>query len=205
MVLKYTVKFSIADGILWRSYQGPSNIFILNHNGFKQTWLNHHQQELPCHVCRNNSFNSGVSLVPQRFCILNAVKSAFQSSSYIDTIKKSWCLPYFYLIMCRLQWLFCIFQEQINRYLYPADTLRNNDVVITSKRRHFDVITSQWRCFDIITTLLLRHVFRGYVPIILQGRGLRKICIASFQGKRDFYQKMTNLLPRWACMDDFEK
>ena len=25
----------------------------------------------------------------------------------------------------------------------PADTLRNNDVVITSKRRHFDVITSK--------------------------------------------------------------
>ena len=55
----------------------------------------------------------------------------------------------------------------------PADTLRNNDVVITSKRRHFDVITSKWRRFDVITitskwrrfdvitTLLLRHVFSG--------------------------------------------
>ena len=43
----------------------------------------------------------------------------------------------------------------------PADTLRNNDVVITSKRRYyFDVITSQWRRSDVITTLLLRHVFR---------------------------------------------
>ena len=31
----------------------------------------------------------------------------------------------------------------------PADTLRNNDVVITSK----------WRHFDVITTLLLRDVF----------------------------------------------
>ena len=43
----------------------------------------------------------------------------------------------------------------------PADTLRNNDVVITSKRRHFDVITSKWRRLDVITTLLLRHVFSG--------------------------------------------
>ena len=43
----------------------------------------------------------------------------------------------------------------------PTDTLRNNDVVITSKRRHFDVITSKWRRFDVITTLLLRHVFSG--------------------------------------------
>ena len=44
----------------------------------------------------------------------------------------------------------------------PANTLRNNDVVITSKQRHFDVITSKWRRFDVITTLLLRHVFRGW-------------------------------------------
>ena len=43
---------------------------------------------------------------------------------------------------------------------HPADTLRNNDVVITSKRRHFDVITSKWRC-DVITTLLLRQMFGG--------------------------------------------
>ena len=43
----------------------------------------------------------------------------------------------------------------------PADTWRNNDVVITSKRRHFVVITSKWRRFDFITTLLLRHVFSG--------------------------------------------
>ena len=45
---------------------------------------------------------------------------------------------------------------------FPADTLRKNDVVITSKRRHCDVITSQWRRFDVITTSLLRHVFRGF-------------------------------------------
>ena len=43
----------------------------------------------------------------------------------------------------------------------PADTLRNNDVVITSKRCHFDVIASKWRRFDVMPTLLLRHVFSG--------------------------------------------
>ena len=45
-----------------------------------------------------------------------------------------------------------------------GDTSCNNDVVITSKRRHFDVITSKWRRFDVITTLLLRHVFNGVSP-----------------------------------------
>ena len=53
--------------------------------------------------------------------------------------------------------LTCIFCNNLN----PADTLRNNDVVITSKRRHFDVITSKWRRFDVITTLSLRHVLSG--------------------------------------------
>ena len=43
----------------------------------------------------------------------------------------------------------------------PLNTWRNNDVVITSKQRHFDVITSKWRRFDVITTSLLRNVFAG--------------------------------------------
>ena len=43
----------------------------------------------------------------------------------------------------------------------PTDTLRNNDVVITSKQRHFDVITSKWRRFDVIATLSLRQVSSG--------------------------------------------
>ena len=47
----------------------------------------------------------------------------------------------------------------------PADTLRNNDVVITSKRRHFDAVTSKWRRFDVITTLLLLHVFDGKLVV----------------------------------------
>ena len=49
----------------------------------------------------------------------------------------------------------------------PADTLRSNDVLITPKRRHFDVITSKWRRFDVITTLLLRYVFSGVLACIM--------------------------------------
>ena len=45
---------------------------------------------------------------------------------------------------------------------YLADTLRNNDIVITPKRCHFDVIISKWRCFYVKTTLLFRQVFGGY-------------------------------------------
>ena len=40
--------------------------------------------------------------------------------------------------------------------------LRNDDVVIIPKRRHFDVTTSKWRRFDVIATLSLRQVFSGY-------------------------------------------
>ena len=46
--------------------------------------------------------------------------------------------------------------------IYPSYTICNNDVVITTIRRHFDVITSKWRRFDVITMLLLRHVLGGY-------------------------------------------
>ena len=55
-------------------------------------------------------------------------------------------------------WHFCTFFVVV---IFPADTSRNNDFAITSKRRHFGVFTSKWRCFDVITTLLLRHVFSG--------------------------------------------
>ena len=41
------------------------------------------------------------------------------------------------------------------------DTLCNNDVVITSKRRHFDVVITKLRCFDVIMTLLLCRAFGG--------------------------------------------
>ena len=49
-------------------------------------------------------------------------------------------------------------------FQYPADILRKSDVFIKSKRRHFDEITTKWCSFDVITTLLLRHVFSGYLP-----------------------------------------
>ena len=55
----------------------------------------------------------------------------------------------------------------------PADTPRNNDVVITPKRRHFDVITSKWRRFDVITTLLLRHVFGATCLVTISPKGHR--------------------------------
>ena len=45
---------------------------------------------------------------------------------------------------------------------FPLNTWRNKNVVITSKRRHFDVITSRWRRFDVITTSLLRDVSAGF-------------------------------------------
>ena len=41
-------------------------------------------------------------------------------------------------------------------------TWLNNNFVITSKRRHFDVITSKWRRSDVITTSLLCNVFAGF-------------------------------------------
>ena len=43
----------------------------------------------------------------------------------------------------------------------PVNTWRNDNVVIASKRRHFDVITSKWRRFGVTTTSLLRNVFVG--------------------------------------------
>ena len=56
---------------------------------------------------------------------------------------------------------------------FPADTVRNNDVVITSKRCHFDVITPKWHHFDIITTSLLRHAFSGLSLWILTTKGIQ--------------------------------
>ena len=46
----------------------------------------------------------------------------------------------------------------------PLSTWRNDNAVITSKRRHFDVIMSKWRRFDAIATSLLRNVSAGKVP-----------------------------------------
>ena len=43
----------------------------------------------------------------------------------------------------------------------PLNTWRNDNVVTTPKRRHFDVIVSKWRGFNVITTSLMRNVFAG--------------------------------------------
>ena len=50
----------------------------------------------------------------------------------------------------------------------PLNTWRNDNVVITPKRRHFDVITSKWRRFGVITTSWLCNAFAG----IWQLRGI---------------------------------
>ena len=47
---------------------------------------------------------------------------------------------------------------------YPLNTWRDNNVVITSTRRHFDVITWKWRRFDVMTSLL-RNVSTGCMMI----------------------------------------
>ena len=48
------------------------------------------------------------------------------------------------------------------------DTQQTHYAIMTSLLRQNDVI---WRRFDAIMTLLLRHVFRGYVPISLHHYG----------------------------------
>ena len=49
----------------------------------------------------------------------------------------------------------------------PPIAWRNNNIVITSKRRHFDVNASKWRRFDVITTSLSRNVSAGVTLLIL--------------------------------------
>ena len=44
---------------------------------------------------------------------------------------------------------------------YSPNTWLNNNIAITSKRRHVDVIMSKWR-FDVIMTSLLHNVSAGY-------------------------------------------
>ena len=47
----------------------------------------------------------------------------------------------------------------------PAVTLRNNDVLFTSKRRHFDVNTSKWRRFDVNLYVTMASFWRKYVKL----------------------------------------
>ena len=54
-----------------------------------------------------------------------------------------------------------VFLVDFTSSLLPLNTWRNDNVVITPKRRHFVVITSKWRHFGVITTSLLRNAFAG--------------------------------------------
>ena len=66
---------------------------------------------------------------------------------------------------------------------FPADTLRNNAVVITSKRRHVDVITSKmtfWRNNDVIITSCVQGVA---IAIVLYFTQLLNFPEETFLGK----------------------
>ena len=60
-------------------------------------------------------------------------------------------------LLWRCDYIWCLLG---NPYVYisPLNTWRNNNVLVTSKRCHFDVITSKWHRCDVITTSLLRNV-----------------------------------------------
>ena len=79
---------------------------------------------------------------------------------------------------CSSQWLHNAYQIYLSNFcnptradelkrvskkggVFPADTLRNNDIIITSKLRHFDVVTSFWRYNDVFITPYARWVVRA--------------------------------------------
>ena len=47
----------------------------------------------------------------------------------------------------------------------PLNTCRNDYVVVTTKRRHFDIIMSKWHRFHVTTASLLRNVSSGIIII----------------------------------------
>ena len=78
---------------------------------------------------------------------------------------------------------------------YPADTLSNNDVVITSKRRHFDVITAKWRRSfwrynDVIITSCVQWVNVWYM-----GRGQRVRMMLHSKPKAVMMPNVSSLAP----------
>ena len=59
-----------------------------------------------------------------------------------------------------------IFIIVVDKRDYPPNTWRNDNVVITSIRRHFDVITSKWRRFGVIKASLLRNMSAGKSALV---------------------------------------
>ena len=105
--------------------------------------------------------NSSISQIPQCRCFIS------QNAPFCNR-NVHMCAHFCYTMMHYGIYIWCI--VGFVRWVYwwshdtctvPADTLRNNDVVVTSKRRRFDVITSKWRRFDVITALLFCHMFIG--------------------------------------------
>ena len=89
-----------------------------------------------------------------------------------------------------------IFREKVtSRDSIPADTIRNNDVVITSKQRNFVKMTSFWRHNDVIINSL-RHVFVGWFKLTWYYTHLTNVC----WWRRYWKHRMTGLL--WG-FDDF--
>ena len=94
----------------------------------------------------------------------------------------------------------------------PADTLRNNDVVIKSKRRHFDVITSKWpRLTDVVSLLTavilydLKHPhWNGKVFILMKCSSLAALEVVkmttSSAASDENFVKMTTFLFQCTAM-----
>ena len=103
-----------------------------------------------------------VNVITFSYPKLNTGCAEFKKKMQVGKIWENW---YEYVLDCRM-WPFAAYHLVETRQLCHVTrsnrtgTLRSNNVVITSKRRHFDIITSQICRFDVITTFLLRHVFR---------------------------------------------
>ena len=145
--------------------------FMLNRNGFKQTWPYHPDTSSNFHVilkqCLVDQFIQQCRCIigtSKRFCLLNAVKPTFQRSNYKDTIKSPDVRLTFTLL-------------RVDCYVYSA----------YSRGKEIGTYTCPlcYRGEDSVKQLLCRH--------------------PSFQGKREIlFQEITNSLPGWAWMNDFE-
>ena len=108
--------------------------------------------EFLTHGAHHNGFTGAHDGIPgmessKSFALILIPTQQTRKRKY-DSVKSQFC-PYH--DSCILSW------RMKNYNLighFPLNTWRNNDVVITSTRRHFGVITSKLRRFDVITTSL---------------------------------------------------